>query len=258
MPEAPIPEVYSDPEVVTLSEQLNTPIDDLDDIIPLPFPGFIAQSEYRVVELPVLASDEEIKRMLKDKGLTEEDRNKYYRIVQEIHTGDRLGHEMAKEMKKPSLQNILKFCTAAMWLITGKHDEEHANAILTGNSTSIKASTLVDLENPPITKCTFFNSAFAYLFEAACMYFGRQDILSKYQLIAVKRRTHLYPALVSMDDKKKYRISAIDPYHTSWHEKIDSNKIDPEALFTVLDKTAERGDELIQAYWKAINWKDQT
>lgn len=257
MPETPNQEVYSDPEVITLSEQLNTPIEELDNITPLPYPGFIAQDEYRAVELPILASEEEINKMLIDKGLTEEDRRKYISIVEKIDKDKKLGEKMIVEMRTPNLENILKFCTAAMWLITGRHDEEGAQSLLFASATGIRASILVDLESPPITKCNFFNSAFVYLFEAACQYFKRQDILSKYQLIAVKRRTHWYPALVSKY-KGTYRISAIDPYHTSWREKIDTKGIDPETLFKILDRTTERKDELIPAYWNSINWRDNT
>jgi len=245
-------EIYSDPKVVTLVQQLQIATENLDNLVPLPYPGFIAQEEYRNVELPILATDEEVKEMLEHKGLTNEDHQKYFDIVKRIHEENRLD----LEMKDASLENILKFCTAAMWLITGNHNEDRANAILMGNSTSIKASTLADLDIPPITKCTFFNSAFVYLFEAACTYFRREDILTKYQLIVVRTTTHWYLALVSMY-KGKYQISAIDPYHTSWKEKIDEDGINPNTLFEKLDRTNERAAELVPAYWNAVNWRKE-
>lgn len=244
----PEPSRYSSPGIVNLEDHLSKPVDVLH---PLPYPGLLCQSEAFAVEFPFMPTQKDIDDLLINKGLTQQDKQKYSDIVSRLHQEKKIDININTES---SLRDILKFCTASMWMITGDHDEKKAEEILGGSSSHITASQLVDLDNPPTTKCSFFNSAFGYLFEASCKYFRREDLLEQYQLIAVHTRTHQYLGLVSMKDNR-YRISAIDPYHTSWKENISTNGINSEELYTKLDQTEKRGSELDKAFWNAINWR---
>ncbi len=232
---------FTPPSVVSLNEQMK---DRSGTFVPLAYQGLLCQDEERAIDLPIFPTNEDYDKLLFEKGLTPEDKQKYFDIVRQLHEEARIPMTIEK---KCSLQEILTFCALAMWRITGTHNEALAEKVL-HTSTHVRASSLVDINDPPITKCSFFNSAFSYLFEAACTYFERTEFLKNYQLIAVKDiPTHLYLALVSSCDGQ-YQISALDPYHTT-------TKSNPDAIFEELDQTKSRGEALTPAFWKAINWK---
>lgn len=239
--------LYPQPEIVPLYEQV---VQLADTDFHLPYEGIICQSEYRAIDMSFTPSAEEFRILLEERGLTPDDKSKYIGIVKRLIEEKRIALEIGPES---SLQDILSFCTAAMWIITGAHNEQVTNDQLM-RTHHITASELVDIDNPPVTKCSFFNSAFAYLFEAACTYSKKKDLLKKYQLIAVKNiPTHLYLALVSQKDKH-VRISAIDPYHTGLRDDIVGTTMSSRELFAKLDQTQQRGHALNEAYWNAINW----
>lgn len=244
-----VPELeYPIPFVVPLEEQFSNPAD---ADFHLPYEGLLCQDEYRSIEMPILPTQEEVKKLLEERGLTQADRDYYLSTIRRLFEESRIPLEIGPGC---SLEQLLMFCSASMWHLTGDHNEELTNQSLK-RSKQISASELIDIDHPPATKCSFFNSAFVYLFEAACTFFKREDLLKRYQMIGVKNiPTHLYLGLVSRRESK-VRISAIDPYHTGLRDDIEKNSVLPQELLNKLDQTPQRGDALQQAYNKSINWE---
>jgi len=233
---------------ITLEHHL---VDKPDTLIPLEYPGLLAQTEFASGSMSIIPSIEELKFLLEDKGLYQADKDKYFEIIKKIVEGNKL----QVDLKDPiSLQDLLKFTLGSVWLVTGSHDEISAEDMLFRQG-GVHARELVDLENPPITKCSFFNSAFVYLFEAACRYFQREELLQNYQFILIKRPTHVYLGLVSMKNGM-YRISAIDPYHTNNRDGINKQGIDVESMYKILDRTNERRGEILASFKNALKYSN--
>lgn len=232
-----------EPRIITLQEHLNSEADQLKR---LPYPGLLAQGDYMVAGMAIRPTQEQLHILLVDEGLTEADHEKYSATVDKLVKSGRVNIELNYQS---TLEDILKFCLGGIWLITGKHDEQQASIQI--GLGEIQARKLVDFDNPPITKCNFFNSSFAYLFYAVCKYFNRQDLLDKYQFFIIhSSATHSCLGLTSMKDGQ-YRITVIDPYHTTSRNTILNDGIDLDLLFSKLDKTQERQSVIMPSFEEA-------
>ncbi len=164
----------------------------------------------------------------------------------ETEVQEKFGTELQKILKiypieippHPSFQEIVQLCLWGMWRLTGKHRTDFMPS---------DATSMIDFDNPPETKCNLFNNSFIFLFQVACKLFDRMDLTKKFRMLMISasfsedlaRKTgtyedqnHAYIGVV-WNSPEGLKTFALDPYHTRSVKDRTPEEILAKSDFTV-------------------------